>query len=461
MIFIVGTDRHDILLMHRKYGPAVQLGPREISFCHADALPQIYAGPKGLDSGDALLALRNYGTDNLITTLDADLHAARRKMIIGLYSGPAVAAPAFQAGFKKYIEQFMQVIEAKATASPCRTVDVSSWLRWLTGDIVIHHVYGEKNHPNLLREEKSRETFNELFATTMDTMTGPFAILAGWFPRLTTPLRKSLAPDKIGRSMMEQVESAIISKVPENKETPVTHLEQLTSILKKDGPSHILPDKNFIASDCFDNFAAGSFIPADLLCALVWELSLPQNKTYQNKLRQELHDAGISPGTYPDLSVVQKLPYLDGVLREVLRLYIPLPFGLPRVVKKGQEVTVLGTKIPAGMTIHSQAYCLHRDPNAFPDPENWNPERWNIPIMSPKYREMQRMFWPFGSGPRMCSGKNVAWAELRLTTARIYSTYETALDQAFLDKNGALLPNQERKGYFPFKLAEPIRFLKV
>ncbi|WEW57798.1 hypothetical protein PRK78_003265 [Emydomyces testavorans] len=81
--------------------------------------------------------------------------------------------------------------------------------------------------------------------------------------------------------------------------------------------------------------------------------------------------------------------------------------------------------------------------------------------MSPEYRGMQRMFWPFGSGARMCSGMNVAWAELRLVTARVYSTYETGLDPVFLDKKGALLPEKERQQYFPFKMAEPIRFVKI
>nr|KMM65752.1 hypothetical protein CPAG_02095 [Coccidioides posadasii RMSCC 3488] len=455
-----GNDKHEILLLHRKYGPTVQLGPREVSFCHADALPQIYSGPRGLDAGESLLAFQNYASENVVTTLDADLHAVRRKMVVGLYTGPAVAAPAFQAGFKIYIEQFMRIIEERAVAAPCRTVDVSSWLRWLVADIIIHYIYGEKDHPNMLINEESRKIYKGLLITTADILCQPFVTFLGWFPRISTLFQRLFGPDEIGTFGMKRVE-AVLSANSETKEHSITHLQHLTSTLKKNGPSRVLPGKNFIASDCLDHFIAGYFAPGDLLAALMWELSAPENRIYQDKLRHELHDAGILPGKYPDPSLVQRLPYLDCVLREVLRLHLPLPFGLPRTVKQGQNVVVLGTKIPAGTTIHSQGYCLHRDPDAFQEPERWNPERWNIPITSPKYREMQRMFWPFGSGARMCSGKNVAWAELRLITARVYSTYQTALDEVFVDKDGTLLPEEKRKAYFPFKITLPIRFLKL
>ncbi|WEW57799.1 hypothetical protein PRK78_003266 [Emydomyces testavorans] len=221
----------------------------------------------------------------------------------------------------------------------------------------------------MLTNEKSRKVYKELLVTVADVLSSPFATFLGWFPHLVVPIQKLFGPDNIGEFGMKQVEAALIDSSEVNK-APTTHLQHLVSIFKKDGPSTILPDKSFIASDCLDHFVAGkytllgpvflfhspllirkgSFTLADLFSALLWELSLPENKPRQSKLRQELHGAGILPETHPDLLVVQKLPYLNCILREVLRVHQPVPFGLPRKVKKGQNVVVLGMKIPAGVS---------------------------------------------------------------------------------------------------------------
>lgn len=159
---------------------------------------------------------------------------------------------------------------------------------------------------------------------------------------------------------------------------------------------------------------------------MLWRLSHPENEASQEKLRQELHEAGIKPGEHPDLSTLQKLSYLNCVLKETLRTNPPIPIQLPRVVKDDEALTVMGFMIEPGVchdhSIHthglsnianidalqtniaSQSYTLHQDPNPYPDPEKWKPERWEISPKSDEYRQMQRSFWPFGSGARMCTG---------------------------------------------------------
>lgn len=100
----------------------------------------------------------------------------------------------------------------------------------------------------------------------------------------------------------------------------------------------------------------GTTTTADFLSALLYHLSLPENKHHQDKLRQELRT--VSNGSCPasstehiPLSQLQALPYLNGVLRETLRISPPIPFSLPRVVKtKDQDVTVMGLKINPGVS---------------------------------------------------------------------------------------------------------------
>ncbi|EFE29284.1 uncharacterized protein ARB_03855 [Trichophyton benhamiae CBS 112371] len=297
---------------------------------------------------------------------------------------------------------------------------------------------------------------------------------------------------------MKQVEAALSNQAKqeasETNDSPTTHLSRLVGLFHSEGPSPEIPDKRYIASDCLDHFMAGkaprkysykfldrpfkqylnvaSYIGTrttnDLLGAVLWRLSLPENEASQEKLRQELHEAGIKPGEHPDLSTLQKLPYLNCILKETLRTDPPIPIQLPRVVKDNEALTVMGFKIEPGVchynsinthglsntanmdalqtNIASQSYTLHQDPNPYPDPEKWKPERWEISPKSDEYRQMQRSFWPFGSGARMCTGMN---------------TYSVSLDDVWLDEDGILLPPGKRKDLYPSLPNQPLRFKKI
>jgi cytochrome P450 len=65
---------------------------------------------------------------------------------------------------------------------------------------------------------------------------------------------------------------------------------------------------------------------------------------------------------------LRDLPYLNQVISETLRLYTAVPAGLPRLVPE-EGANFNGYHVPAGMTVETQSYSLHRDPNIFPEPE--------------------------------------------------------------------------------------------
>lgn len=97
------------------------------------------------------------------------------------------------------------------------------------------------------------------------------------------------------------------------------------------------------------------------------------------------------------------------------------------------------------MQIGAQPYSLHRHQTAFTDPEVWKPERWDIPHNSETFTLMRRHFFAFGAGPRMCIGMNIAMTQLRLTLARIYSSYQTTLTSDWFDEKGAVIDFEATK----------------
>ncbi|XP_042913579.1 cytochrome P450 3A19-like, partial [Parasteatoda tepidariorum] len=117
---------------------------------------------------------------------------------------------------------------------------------------------------------------------------------------------------------------------------------------------------------------------------------------------------------------IQNMKYLDNVISEALRLHPPV-VRLDRISVvdyklKGTEIT-----IPKGTTVTTPVYAMHRDPEFFPDPETFNPDRF-----SPENKDkiIPYSYLPFGSGPRNCIGMRFALLETKICLTYVLSTFQ-------------------------------------
>jgi len=133
---------------------------------------------------------------------------------------------------------------------------------------------------------------------------------------------------------------------------------------------------------------AGSDTTANTMTYLTWAVC--KHPEVQSSLVEELS------GLPLDFSEqhLRGLICLNNVIKETLRLYCAAPSALPRVVPTA-GVEFLGHRLPAGTIISTQAYTLHRNPEIFPDPEAFDPNRW-----SSLTRAMKDSYMPFGGGSR-------------------------------------------------------------
>ncbi|HXJ94541.1 MAG TPA: cytochrome P450 [Terriglobia bacterium] len=146
--------------------------------------------------------------------------------------------------------------------------------------------------------------------------------------------------------------------------------------------------------------------------ALTWTLFLlGEHLEAGTRLLEELESVlGDRPVTLRDLS---RLPYLDWVIKESLRLYPPA-YGVVREALSDCEIG--GYTIPKGSTVAMFQWVVHRDPRFFDDPDSFRPERWadDLADRLPKFA-----YFPFGGGPRVCIGKEFALFEVALVLATI------------------------------------------
>lgn len=164
-------------------------------------------------------------------------------------------------------------------------------------------------------------------------------------------------------------------------------------------------------------------------CVLSWMFFvLSTNPEVQRRLAAEV-DKHLPLGTKPTLQSLTPgaMPYLNGVLFEVLRLYPPVP--IDHKTAQVDEVLPDGTRVPKGTTCMFSPYAMGRDPVVHEEPEAVRPERW-IPFQNPAPHE----FPVFQAGPRICLGMDMALFEAKVATTMLLQRFSFELAPGELEK---------------------------
>lgn len=131
-----------------------------------------------------------------------------------------------------------------------------------------------------------------------------------------------------------------------------------------------------------------------------WAMTeLVKNPRVQKKAQEEL-DGVIGFERVMTESDLAKLPYLECVAKEALRLHPPTPLMLPH--RASANVKIGGYDIPEGSIVHVNVWAIGRDPNVWKDPLEFRPERFLEEDVDMKGHDFRLL--PFGAGRRVCPG---------------------------------------------------------
>ncbi|XP_052275575.1 cytochrome P450 2F3-like [Dreissena polymorpha] len=125
----------------------------------------------------------------------------------------------------------------------------------------------------------------------------------------------------------------------------------------------------------------------------------------------------------PAISDRSKIPYVEAVILETLRIGSIVPLGVPHFVK--EDVSFRGFLIPKGTTVIAILSSVHHDPSVFSDPYAFRPERFldeSGLVLQPSEQVI-----PFSMGQRSCIGESIARIELFLYVTRIVQNVEFKL----------------------------------
>ncbi|KFQ31703.1 Cytochrome P450 3A9, partial [Mesitornis unicolor] len=274
----------------------------------------------------------------------------------------------------------------------------------------------------------------------------PLFILSFVFPFLTPLLAKmnvSFFPSDSVDFFMRSISKI---KHEREKDTHKGRVDFLQLMIESQNTnSHGNNDANYkalthqeILSQAFIFIFAGYEPTSNTLGYLAYELAM--HPDVQQKLLEEIDT--ILPNKAPlTYEAMMQMEYLDMTVSEILRFY-PIGGRIERTCKKDVEIN--GVTIPKGTIVMIPPYTLHRNPEYWPNPEEFRPERFskeNKEAIDPY------TYLPFGAGPRNCIGMRFALLTLKvaITILLQHFTFQTCKETPIplkLSSQGLLTPEK-------------------
>jgi cytochrome P450 len=171
--------------------------------------------------------------------------------------------------------------------------------------------------------------------------------------------------------------------------------------------------------------------------AWVWYL-LSLHPEVERRLYREVCD--VLGDRTPDVADLPRLPYAHKVLQEAMRLYPPV-WVIPRDAIADDEIA--GVRIPAKSTILLSPYVTHRHPDAWDNPEAFDPDRFDAAVAKDRPRYA---YFPFGGGPRLCMGADMATMEMMLILTTVVQRYRLPLASCHREEVECVLDMLPRHG---------------
>jgi hypothetical protein len=311
-------------------------------------------------------------------------------------------------------------------------LDIYTLFSATTMDIVTAYIFGLHASSNLIQHPKELDRFLYIYRCRHGFSFFPQE-LPGFTAWVWKWLRIRLVPEFVDDAnaeienwtmgMCEMAHEVVARKESgediDAGDMPVVYA-QLSSALEKERKRNGAHDGNegdlslVVASELQDHLLAGFDTSGITLTYIVHELS--SHPSIQKALCAELLTLAppllpLSAPALPDAKALDALPLLHAVVWETLRLHPAIPGPQPRVTPAlGCRLGPEGNSywIPGGMRVSASAGILHANEHVFEKAEEWRPERWLDAEGDEKRKDMDRWFWAFGSGGRMCVGSHLA-----------------------------------------------------
>ncbi|KAB2572680.1 Cytochrome P450 oxidoreductase [Lasiodiplodia theobromae] len=402
--------------LHRNhYGGAraLRTAPNELHITDVAAYKTIYSQtnpfPKEPSFYDCF-----HTPHTLFAETDPALHRERRKILNPLFSRAGVAK--LEPVILEKVQEMGAKLRRLVTTNPSGSIDVSNMVRCVTVDVISEFAFGQS--AGLLAERP--DAFSAAFLDAFDiAAVVPYRLYYSALQRFLSavvPLAWVGKFDPAAGEMARLLKFANDSFYSYAKRT-TTAAHPVVFDYMKSVPEGLQP------AEAMDVLVAGSDTTAyTLATGLFHILRMPEVKA---RLEREVREAVPDKEGLVPFVQLEKIDYLRACVKESLRVAMPVPGALPRVVPaRSQPFEVDGKIIPPGTIVGMSAYTMHYSEELWgKDAKVFNPDRW----LGPNAKHLDTYLCTFSKGARQCIGINVAHTEATMVLAYLFRNFQMEL----------------------------------
>ncbi|XP_036139925.1 probable cytochrome P450 6a14 [Monomorium pharaonis] len=307
--------------------------------------------------------------------------------------------------------EYMEKIVSKSESVECRELTAK-----YTTDVIGSCAFGIEMNALSNKDSEFRNMGRKIFTPTWKNMLR--SRLRTSFPKFYNKLGYILPQTEITkfftRIVVETIDYRETNNVIRND-----FVDKLRELKKHpDKLDDIDLTDSLIAAQAFAFFGAGFKTSSSTISNALYELALNQN--IQENLRKEIDEIYMKHGKDLTYDNINEMGYLNKIFKETLRKYPPVPVLMRKSVS---SYTFESPKvnISKGQTIWIPVLAIHRNPNIYPKPDVFDPERFNEEAVQSRH---PMSYLPFGDGPRNCIGARFAVYQTKLGLIKILRNYK-------------------------------------
>lgn len=335
----------------------------------------------------------------------------RRNMVQNMLSSSRLKE--FRGVRERAMDRFIEKLLSEAKAND-GVVWVLKNARFAVFDILVKMSFGIEMDEETV--EKMDQVMKKVLIT-LDPRIDDFLPILG--PFFAKQWKKALEVRKEQTDFIypfiQQRKRALENPGSDKAATSFSYLDTLFD-LKIEGRSSV-PTKDELVTLCSEFLNGGTDTTGT---AVEWGIAqLIANPEVQRKLYEEIQNVVGSSDRKVDEKDVENMPYLEAVVKELLRKHPPTPFSLTHAVT---ETTMLaGYDIPTDVNVDIFLSGISDDPNVWSDPERFDPNRF---LGGEQGGGNDMRMLPFGVGRRICPGLTMATVHIHLMLARMVQEFE-------------------------------------
>ncbi|KAI1262329.1 cytochrome P450 [Xylariaceae sp. FL1019] len=412
-----GRLREKLVELHGKHGTIVRYGVKSISITDPDVIRVAYGSSRvgfvTADSYRVLLGIQN-GKEvaSLVSTRDEVRHAAIRRSVAGAFTPAAVL------DYEEWVD--MTIPELLDCMSGKTTFDLSSMVLWYMIDAASRFSFGEPL--GCLAAEGDVDGTIQLIRDRSDHW--------GWWssiPSIERLVYRNPIAMRIKRQPSSMAATAVAKlqkraqAMKEGKSSDAAHPDLLQRFLEssEDHPDALDP-AGLVGMLMSTISGAGDTTATSVVATIYYLITYPETL---RKLRAELTEAGVAP--IPAFGDVTKLPYLNAVVKEGMRMFSTPTWPLERQVPVG-GATIAGMAFPEGTSVGCMPQAIHQNKTVFGnDVDVFRPERW-VTEDREALRLMESTHMGFSRGTRVCIGQHIAVLQMKKVIPSIIMKFNSA-----------------------------------